>query len=198
MCQWRGEKRYDEIKWSSPWWYLQLRVWLCLFFLICLTLFQREKDNLYIHSEHINILYVHLQASHSEERQTGGKNRLTCLHNWNGFSWDYDERNGNTYYCFFHQYLHHLARVAFLSTAANGMRDHLNCKTQVNNVHKKMENKTRKGAACEDVQAEMLHPVKLSWHSPKWRNEHELLMLQLLFHSDIPFNSSEMSLCFQD
>lgn len=61
-----------------------------------------------------------------------------------------------------------------------------------------MENKTREGAACEDVQAEVLHPVKLSWHLPKWRNEHELLTLQLLFHSDIPFISSEMSLCFQD
>ena len=35
----RGEERYEEIKWSSPWCYLQLWVWLCLFFLICLTLF---------------------------------------------------------------------------------------------------------------------------------------------------------------
>jgi len=34
--------------------------------------------------------------------------------------------------------------------------------------------------------------TKLSRRVPKWRNVHELLMLQLLFHLDKPFNSSEM------
>ena len=116
------------------------------------TFFLRlEKDNLYIHSEHINRLYVHLRVSHSEERQTREKNGLTCLHNWNGFFWDYDERNGNTYYCFFHQYLHHLARVAFLPTAATAWGIAWITKHKLTMCVKKMENKTREAAACEDV-----------------------------------------------
>lgn len=68
------------------------------------------------------------------------------------------------------------------------MRDHLNYKIT---MCIKMEIKTI-GCCLWGLSDGDVTSSKLSWHVPKWRNDHELLMLQLLFHLDKPFNSSEM------